>query len=268
MVLRCVAGDGQCFYRALLLGYYEPLVWAHNDHAYHCLSRVLGEELLASPDVTDGEKSLEAYRCMVADPQWDKALISKCRAAIARAVMSCSKTVEAEAILAAVGSVDVHSAVRDLVLNTRADAEAWILGYAARAFGVNIAVCAPGCAAMDMAVHKCGEDDARVVTLLYTAPATEGGCGHYDVLYDRAETTAAAAADFLFPGKCSRCRSSKLLPQRLLSWPCGHWLCRECVLKDVYEWSCVPCRRSRVLWHKRILSGDEQYGARLASKRI
>ncbi|KAF4728037.1 hypothetical protein FOZ62_009366, partial [Perkinsus olseni] len=125
MVVRRVAGDGQCFYRALLLGYYEPLLWSRNVQAHSSLSRVLGDERSFFDGDTDEEKSLEVYRCMFADLQWDKALITKCRSAIARAVLSCSNTVEAEAILAAVGSADVQSAVRDLVLNPLADAEAW-----------------------------------------------------------------------------------------------------------------------------------------------
>ncbi|KAF4694048.1 hypothetical protein FOZ60_009162 [Perkinsus olseni] len=257
MVVRRVAGDGQCFYRALLLGYYEPLLWSRNVQAHSSLSRVLGDERSFFDGDTDEEKSLEAYRCMFADLQWDKALITKCRSAIARAVLSCSNTVEAEAILAAVGSADVQSAVRDLVLNPLADAEAWVLGYAARAFGVDIAVYAPGCAAMDMTVHKSGKDDSRVVNLLYTAPATGGGCGHYDVLYDLSETNRVGAAGFRVLGICSRCRSSSFLPQRLLSWPCGHWLCPTCASKDVYAWSCIPCRRTRLLWYRYVLNGGD-----------
>ncbi|KAF4703506.1 hypothetical protein FOZ62_020764, partial [Perkinsus olseni] len=172
---------------------------------------------------TDEEKSLEAYRCMFADLQWDKALITKCRSAIGRVVLSCSNTVEAEAILAAVGSADVQSAVRDLVLNPLADAEAWVLGYAARAFGVDIAVYAPGCAAMNMTVHKSGKDGSRVVNLLYTAPATGGGCGHYDVLYDLSETNRVGAAGFRVLGAAPAAKVSRTCPSSSRSLVSSRW---------------------------------------------
>mmetsp|Transcript_7823 Transcript_7823/g.6678 ORF Transcript_7823/g.6678 Transcript_7823/m.6678 type:complete len:164 (-) Transcript_7823:12-503(-) len=161
--------------------------------------------------------------------------------------------------LAAVGSSNVEAAVRDFVVNPLADAEAWVLGYAARAFGVDIVVRAPGCPAMDCTIHSSGVEDARVVTLLYTAPANEGGCGHYDVVYNSKEADAAAASDFLIPGTCSRCRSNCLLPQRLLSWPCGHWLCRKCVLRDIGDWGCDACRRTRVKWCKLLCEGKEKW---------